>query len=253
MINGIKYDVFLNNFLSTDIGKSIQKDFDNVICQKGIQPAIEFKKRAGLTFREIYGKEYYTIQGNTSLSVTTLYYLQFLLENNPKKIYDIGCGWNIWKRYYPNIVGIDHEGPYADIKDKFNDDFIKRNAEAFESAICVNMFLGLQEDTKNVYDVPCIPINFENYIEQILYFSQIIAPNGRAYISVNKLGFLQYTSKKWFEKHKVNQYDHEKLAHILLEDLKNNFPYKILSFDAEFDILNSISFDGCVRLVFEKT
>jgi hypothetical protein len=252
MINGIDYQKFLTNFIKTDVGKSIGKDFDNIICQRGTQPLLDFKKRANLTFREIYGKKHYTVEGNTSISITTLYYLQFLLKKNPKKIYDIGCGWNIWKKYYPNIVGVDFEGTFADINDKFDDNFIQRYYEKIESAICVNMYLGLQEDRNNT-QIPCIPITFENYLEQIIYFSQIIKPGGRAYVSLNKLGFLLYTSDKWFTDKGVSKYDSKKLSQILLQDLKDNFPYKILCFDCELDVLESMSFDGCVRLVFEKT
>ena len=251
MLKGIDYKQFLLDFSKTLIYQQIQEDFDIITCQKGVQPSLDFKKRTGLTFREIYGKKSYTVRGKTSISITTLYYLQFLLDKSPDYIYDIGCGWNIWKKYYPNIVGIDFEGDYADVKDKFNDRFIENNREKFSSAMSVNTFLGLKESNESDL-LPCIPTTFENYIEQIIYFAQIIAPGGRAYVSINKLGFLQYTSDKWFKDNNVSKYDSNKLSKLLLQDLQNNFPYKILCFDCELDPLDSISFDGCVRLVFEK-
>lgn len=251
MINGIDYKKFMTDFSSTSVYQRLSKDFDNIVCQQGTHPALDFKTRTGLTFREIYGKESYAVKGNTSISITTLYYLQFLLDVHPPRIYDIGCGWNIWKKYYPNIIGIDFEGEYADINDKFNDTFIKNNYEKLHSVMSVNTFLGLKESGPNDI-LPCIPITFENYIEQVLYFAQIVSPGGRAFISVNKLGFLKYTTKEWFKKNNVSKYDSNKLSKLLLQDLQNNFPYKILCFDCELDLLDSVSFDGCVRLVFEK-
>ena len=252
MINGINYKKFHEEFLLTDIGKAIQLDFDEVLCAKGYAPLFELKNKAKLTFREMFGTKNYIIGGPTSISITTLYYLQFLLEKNPSIIYDIGCGWNIWKRYYPQIVGIDFDSKYADIHDKFNDDFIKRHYNQIESAMSVNMFLGLKENN-NMCEFPVDPITFENYIDQIVYFAQILKPGGRAYVSQNKLGFLRYTSHDWFDKYSVSKYDTNSLSKILLNNLEENFPYKILCFDCELDILDSMTFDGCVRLVFEKT
>jgi hypothetical protein len=253
MINGIDYEKFLADFLLTDTGKAIQHDFDEVVCSQGYSPLLELKRKAGLTFREMYGKKDYVMVGPTSISITTLYYLQFLLETSPTAIHDIGCGWNIWKRYYPQIVGIDFDSKFADISDKFNDDFINRHREQLESVMSVNMYLGLKEDNNNTYGFLVEPITFENYIDQIIYFAQILKPGGRAYVSQNKLGFLKYTRQEWFDKYNVSKYNYSALSKILLDDLKENFPYKILSFDCELDILDSMTFDGCVRLVFEKT
>jgi len=37
-------------------------------------------------------------------SAIPFYYIEWLQEINPEKIYDLGCGWNIFKKYYPNII-----------------------------------------------------------------------------------------------------------------------------------------------------
>lgn len=247
MINGIDHKQFLQEFLQTDIGKQVQQDFDVVECARGYSSLWEIKRRAELTFREIFGRKDYLVNGPTSISITTLYYLQFLLQNNPKNIYDIGCGWNIWKRYYPQIVGIDYNSKHADIHEKFNDEFIERNLEKFDAAMSVNMYTGLMQD-----ETGCVPVTFENYIDQIKYFAQVIKPGGRCYVGLHKISFLRETPAKWFRDNNVHPRDYQKLEQLLLECVKKDFPYRILCFDCEFDTLDSLTFDGCVRLVFEK-
>lgn len=247
MINGIQHDKFLHDFLQTDVGQRIQQDFDIVECARGYNSLWEVKRRSELTFREVFGLKDYPIGGPTSISVTTLYYLQFLLEKNPNTIYDIGCGWNIWKRYYPQIVGIDYNSKHADRHERFDDNFIEQNREAFDAVFSVNMYTGLMQA-----DDECIPVTFENYVKQIEYFAQIIKPGGRCYIGLHKISFLRETPAQWFKDNNVHPRDYQRLEQLLLEKLQTEFSHRILCFDCEFDVLDSLTFDGCVRLVFEK-
>lgn len=252
MINGIKYDVFLEEFKNTSIYNEIKKDFDVITCTNQSSPLIDIRLKSGLTFRELYGKTGYVVGGETSISVVTLYYLNFLLEKNPNKIYDIGCGWNIWKRYYPQIIGIDSEpsNSYADIIQRFDNNFIRDFRNKIESLMSVNINLGVIPDEKQQFG--CIPCTYENYAQQVEYLMQVIKPGGRAYFAISRHGMFKFTPKEWYKENNVHPYDYDKLSNLLLDSIKS-LPLDVVSFDCELDLLESVpAFDGCIRLVFDK-
>jgi len=108
-------------------------------------------------------------------SAIPFYYIEWLQEINPEKIYDLGCGWNIFKKYYPNIIGVGAENPdnelfFADIHDYVDDDYILGHQEYFESvySICALHFIPLGDIRKRVLD-----------------FASMIKHGGRGWLSLN--------------------------------------------------------------------
>jgi hypothetical protein len=84
--------------------------------------------------------------------VTAFYYLEFLTNQNPSVIYDLGCGWNIFKKYIPNIIGIGEEDPksqyyFADIHGRVDPNYVEQHQNYFESvfSICALHFRPLRE------------------------------------------------------------------------------------------------------------
>jgi len=113
--------------------------------------------------------------GRTWFSAIPFYYIEWLQEINPEKIYDLGCGWNIFKKYYPNIIGVgaensDNESFFADIHDFVDDDYILGHQEYFESvfSICALHFIPLSDIRKRALD-----------------FASMIKPGGRGWLSLN--------------------------------------------------------------------
>jgi len=111
----------------------------------------------------------------TWFSAIPFYYIEWLQEINPEKIYDLGCGWNIFKKYYPNIIGVGAENPdnesfFADIHDYVDDDYILGHQEYFESvfSICALHFIPLSDIRKRVLD-----------------FASMIKHGGRGWLSLN--------------------------------------------------------------------
>lgn len=251
MINGIDYEKFFEDFKKTSVYQKIEKDFDEVLCTNQTSPLIDLRMKAGITFRELYGKTNYVVGGKTSISIVTLYYLKFLLEKNPEKIHDLGCGWNIWKRYYPNIIGIDGDSnnSYADIHRRFDDKFVNDYFESIESLMCVNMNIGIVPGS---HKYGCETCTYENYSHQVEYLLKVLKPGGRAYFAISRHGMIKYTPEDWFAKNNINWYDYDLIKNKMLNDIKK-LPIDILSFDCELDMKESFpAFDGCVRLVFEK-
>lgn len=246
----INYKQFSEDFLSTPIGKQIKEDFVHVTCNNSNWPSIlEVGKRYGTDCRELLGSNNLTVKRDyTTISIVSFFYLNILQEVTPSKIYDIGCGWNIWKRYMPNIVGIDNVNPHADIIEEYNDNFVKKYYRSLESACSINMNFALRKNATTGFQEAT---TFENLGEHLIEFSSIIKEGGRGYLSVPAIGLIQFTSDEWFANNSLSRYDIAGLtSHTEKLILKQNL--KILALDLELDILKNLpGHDGEVRIVFE--
>jgi hypothetical protein len=251
MINKINYEQFRKEFLATPIGQQVLQDFDEVTCTNTHYPSILVVAHGHQsTCRELLGsREMKSINQNTTISIVTFYYLQFLQEKNPKLIYDIGCGWNIWKKYIPNIVGIDNKSQYADIKDEYNTHYVDKNNRNLESAFAVNMSssIHINPDTGQGN-----PITFSNLTECIKEFSSIISSGGRGYIALPAIAPLISTSDEWFEDNDLTRYAISELTNYLEQKILSLDCIKVIALDIELDILKHFpSHDGEIRVVFE--
>ncbi len=246
----INYKNFEERFLESDLGKKVLQDFTYITCTNNHWPSIlEVAKRYNSTCRELLGNNNLNFhKPYTTLSIVTFFYLEFLQEKNPKQIYDIGCGWNIWKKYLPNIVGVDDHSPYADIIDEYNSDFLEKNYKKFEAVFSINMNFGLRKNIKNnIHEAT----NFENFTSHLMEFSNLLQPGGRGYLSVPALGLYKFTSDDWCKHTGVNLYNPTEMT-VYLEKQILSQNLKILALDLELDLLkNHPGHDGEIRVVFE--
>ena len=87
---------------------------------------------------------------------------------NPKTILDVGCGYNNFKEYFPNLVGIDYANTNADIVDDF------MNYECEDESFDVILALG--------------SINFGNFAlveSQMEWLVSKLKKKGTMFIRVN--------------------------------------------------------------------
>ena len=171
--------------------------------------------------------------------VSSLYYLEFLLEKNPKVIVDIGCGANLFKKLIPNIHGIDPapNNCWADEFDFFDAEFSKGHTDVYESVFSINAlhFISL--------------IDFE---KRILEFYNIVAPNGRGFISFSAMRMVELTDPRDLQSlFSSNLPTPEQLTQYV-NTILNNLSIKFLL--AEVLINDSIDepFNGNIRLIFDK-
>jgi hypothetical protein len=137
-------------------------------------------------------------------------YLQLLLEKNPSKIADVGCGINYVKKYIPGVVGFDKNSK-ADYQEFFDDEFIDKHRHEFDCAFAVN----------SVHFIP-----LEKFKDRIIEFSKIIKPGGRGYLAFNMIRIIQNTTSKILPIKKYVEYIDQEIAHI-----KNLPGIKILVYD----------------------
>jgi hypothetical protein len=167
-------------------------------------------------------------------SVVPFYYLEFLTNQHPKKIYDLGCGWNIFKKYIPNIIGIGGELPsnkyfFADEHGIIDDDFVQNHQSYFESVFSINAlhFIPLSDLKK------CLE-----------RFYSMIAPNGTGWISLNVQRMIERDRLKFGSK------DHLYLDSYIRDELAD-LDIKFQVVDIDLGILNEYM-NGNIRLVMHK-
>lgn len=241
----INYEKFKQDFLETDIGKQVKKDFSNVDCSNRHWPSILVAANMrNMTPRQLIGdiNPINVAPKFNSFSIVPFYYINQLLENNPKEIYDIGCGWNIFKRYIPNIVGIDDNSMYADHHESYNAEFISKNEHRFESVMSINMSWCMGPNTE--------PTNLINLKDHIKEFARLIAPGGRCFLSISALGVLHFTPREWYNQMQLNPFDVDNLTRYV-EDQLTETGLDIICMDTELDTLyNMPDHDGEIRIVF---
>lgn len=103
-------------FKQSDLYRKLAEDFNEISFDHFVEKKYSFFPRFNNTPRQMLaqGEDHATF-GTSYFSGTIFYYIDYLLRDNPKIIYDWGCGWNIFKKYLP-IIGYDPNSPYADKK-----------------------------------------------------------------------------------------------------------------------------------------
>lgn len=148
-------------FSETQLFQHIQNDFDIITWDIDSSSFI----LPGMTPRQYRGLRIF--------SAVPFYYINQLGMN--EKIYDIGCGWNIYKKYLPNIIGIggepeDSEYFYGDEHGLLNDQYVEKNQQRFDNVMSMNA-------------LHFIPLSkFAHRIRQV---KKITKPGGKIFIMLN--------------------------------------------------------------------
>lgn len=218
---------FKKQFESTDICRKVSKDFDELWWDQRIKFFDSLTPRHAVSTVTV------------GFSMIPFYYLQPLLEKNPISIYDLGCGANMFKKYIPNIIGVDksYGRPsesngqicYPDIEGRVDAEYIKTHQNYFESVFSINAlhFRPLTE-LRSVYEE----------------FISMVAPGGRGFLSVNIQRMIE-SEKNLLSG--VNNVNYDSYVRTQLDTL----PCKYLIFDVNLDIVDEW-LDGNIRLVFER-
>jgi len=153
-------DQFSQEFSKSEIFQRLASDHSTLYVEVQDIPGLQ---------RDSSYKPARTVLLDQGICVTSIfYYIDLLLEINPKIILDVGCGDNILKKYVPEIVGLDPMCAAADIHGYFDDKFVQQHTGEYDCAMAV---LSINKVSL---------LEFRNRINQ---FGKIIKPGGRGYIS----------------------------------------------------------------------
>jgi hypothetical protein len=197
-----------------------------------------------LTFSRITPREYAGTVKETVFSMIPFYYLKELFKKNPNQIYDLGCGWNIFKKYIPNIIGVSPKREstlpehfaaqidnMADVHGFIDEQYINTHQNFFESVFSINA-LHFRSG------------GLANFEKIVIEFASMIKPGGRGFLALNLARLINFTSDDFLKS--INS-DNDNYIRSVLQ--KINLNYIIL--DINFDIVESYM-DGNIRIVFEK-
>ena len=222
-INPYNENTFKSYFEQTELCHRLKQDFDELYYFNADKhPWYNRSPRQHLGTRKFFAVPFY--------------YLKYLTDRNPKIIYDIGCGWNIFKKYIPNIIGIDHNDRsveyHADLYGDVNDDYIQQHQNFFESAfaICSLHFHPLSDLRKVVLD-----------------FISMLSPGGCGFLAINLQRMIECDPR--FDNNSLPNFNFETEIRTQLE----NIPATYLVFDVNLSNGNDDSMNGNIRLVCHKT
>jgi hypothetical protein len=177
-------------------------------------------------------------------SVIPLWYLNFLIEQKPATIVDIGCGANLFKPVIKTLFDIDVHGidprngnPAADENDFFDSIFSKGHVDMYKSAFSINA-------------LHFIPLS--DFSTRVNEFYNVISPGGWGFLSLNSARMIDHSSKQCI----IDIFGIEVPTQNQIEEYILN---QLHTLDIEFvvkDILISKIhddyMDGNIRLVFKK-
>lgn len=228
-LNDYNQDEFQIQFENTETYKKIKNDFDFLVWDKHVNG--DFLYPTGRQFL-----------GVRTCSMTSFYYIEKLLENKPQLVYDIGCGWNLFKRYYPEIVGIspdevsNSKAFFGDEFDFYDEEFVKYHQDEYECAMAI------------------CSLNFHplSFIKQItMGFISLIKPGGRGYISFDVTSMLDREDPELLnELFGTTEPSPLQIDDYVVDQL-SNLPCNYLIFDAD-TMENKNRLDGDIRIVFER-
>lgn len=217
---------FQRSFSTTDVYKSVEKDFPFLVWDKNLSDYL-IDKRLPIKFTE-NKRPRQLIAEQGIVTLCSFYYLNFLLETNPTNIYDLGCGSNFFKQYIPNIIGLD-QSPEADIKGTVDSSYIRDHQNYFESVFSINAL--------HYHPV-------ENLNKVVNNFISIVRPGGRGYLAINIARMIERSKLMYLADYK------EKLDAVI-RTMISNLDCEILVFDLDLNHMTD-GIDGNLRIVFER-
>ena len=227
-INAYNPSKFKKEWESSDIYKKVCRDFDVVLWDFPGGGWVENPDWITPRWTEI----------NRYTRTTPFYYIEKVAAIGANVINDLGCGCNVFKRYYPNIIGMDN-CRFADVQGWVDDKFIAENQNKCEAIIAINSlhFRPLTEFKKSVLDI-----------------ISILKPGGRAYLAYNAGKLCEESTKngemeKLFNTTNPSNLQLDEYIRAQLDEIQTNW----LVVDVSVARVRADMHEGNIRLVFEKT
>lgn len=148
-------------FSNTTLFGKIRKDFDIITWDNDSSSFM----LPGMTPRQYRGTKIF--------SAIPFYYINLI--GFDAKIYDIGCGWNVYQKYLPNLIGISGEPVgseyfFGDEHGLLNDGYAESNRHRFENVMSINA-------------LHFIPLSgFYNRVQQL---KKVTKPGGKIFAAMN--------------------------------------------------------------------
>jgi hypothetical protein len=236
--NIYNYENWFQEFQSLEVGKRLISESDYIV--KNYRELSIMRTSLENPYEDARG----CCVRNKIGDITPYYYIQWILEQTPKSIIDLGCGYNVFKSFIPGITGVDRrDDRNADIIDTFNAEFCKKYYEQFDALISINTihFSSIETITK-----------------RLLMVASLIKKGGRGFVTFNVETWLMYTDitvlkllfgeELSFSLNDILEYINKQVLKTNLNLLVYDWPILNVSEDATI----RDDFNGNIRLVFER-
>ena len=209
---------FKDEFIKSEIYCKIEATADIILWEKNY----------------IQSVSYFTPRQKSWSKIATMpsfYYINYLYEFNPSIVYDIGCGVNWFKQWYPNIHGIGEEQSvdlnFGDEQGKWDHNLINK-LNNVQAMFAINSLHFRHVD------------NLLKVIEQVI---SVLANKGRAYLAFNTAVIIEHSKVPNLTTEQLIKYLRHRLYKIegvrwLVVDMDDSFDYG--------------GMDGNINLVLEK-
>jgi len=165
-----QYSHLKEQFFNSKMYKEIHKQYSNIYSEyedfllEGVVHNI----------KDTPGQHLHELHNNGIFFTAPFFYLQLLRGNH---IADVGCGINFVKNYIPGITGYDTT-PQADYQERFNDDFVAKHKDEFDSAFAINSLHY---------------ISLSDFVERVHNFCKIVVPKGQVFVAFNVARMIERT------------------------------------------------------------
>ena len=173
-INPLHADEWLAEFQQSSIYQRIQGNYQHVISSYREMAVL----KAAL-HNTVYINSRHLCDRLGILDVVPYYYITKVMQDNPAVAVDLGCGLNVFKQVWPNIIGIDADlDSNYDVMDHFDQDFASGHQQYCNALISINA-------------IHFAPIN--QLSTRLRWCADMLQPGGRAFVSFNLETWLMYT------------------------------------------------------------
>lgn len=214
MMNYRQYnkEKFVSEFTQGDIYKQLTNDYQHV------HESFELPDPWSPLPRRVEAAE-----NQSTFYYSTFYYLQMLLEKNPKTILDVGSAGNYFKKYIPQIIGLEPDPRFAEVTDivgSYDSDFVNANLQKYDCAMTIGAIHA---------------VSLTQLQETLYEFGKVIKPGGRGYFAVNLRRSMQYTElHEYAELFDLSRRQTMLDLYNVVKNIFENIQYKIIALDINF-------------------
>jgi hypothetical protein len=232
-------------------------DIEKLVSDRGLDTKIKsvFGEDTTILYRDIETNRTRDYFLNKYFTADSLYYIEKIKDTNPSRIIHIGCGSNVFKKIYGDLIyGVDIQNPEADELNIWDSQFLLDNYEKFDAAISI---CSLQ---------PSLTM-LESTISD---FISLLSPKGIGYLSFSSPILINFTPYSELENIQSDEEELLSLSSVYestlpgdtnkvpLKSFIDNIVYKfkdnIIEYSNLMDdpTLVSTAMDGDIRILLKK-
>lgn len=201
---------------------------------------IKFDEKSGTVSEQLDTPRYQALSSGM-IHLQPFYILDYISNMSNGVIYDVGCGYNFFKKFY-NIIGIDPYDKHADIKEAFNEKFVIKYKSSLDNTFSINAIHF------------CSLINLEN---QIIRYFDLVKPGGYSYLAINIARVFDHTFAEYpGARTKILKNFFPQGSEIgikqMFDKLLDNKEYNVMLYETSFEDISDAVQNGNIKILIKR-